>query len=97
MTLDKVIERVRNLKSGYDVSDEDIISYINEVEMEIISNVISNREGDNYIVGTYGNYLIDTDRDFDCLPLLHTTECMRFIVRHRLTGITKRPRDIRLI
>ena len=37
MTLDKVIERVRNLKSGYDVSDEDIISYINEAEMEIIN------------------------------------------------------------
>lgn len=30
MTIDKVIERVRKLKSGYDVSDEDIISYINE-------------------------------------------------------------------
>ena len=55
MTLDKVIERVRKFKSGYDVSDEDIISYINEAEMEIISNVISNREGDNEIVGTYGN------------------------------------------
>ena len=49
------------------MSDEDIISYINEVEMEIISNVISNREGDNCIVGTYGNYLIDTDRDFELL------------------------------
>ena len=61
MTIDKVIERVRKLKSGYDVSDEDIISYINEAEMEIISNVISNREGDNCIVGTYGNYLIDRD------------------------------------
>lgn len=67
MTLDKVIERVRKLKSGYDVSDEDIISYINEAEMEIISNVISNREGDNCIVGTYGNYQIDTDRDFELL------------------------------
>ena len=50
MTLDKVIERVRKFKSGYDVSDEDIISYINEAEMEIISNVISNREGVNCIV-----------------------------------------------
>lgn len=67
MTLDKVIERVRNLKSGYDVSDEDIIRYINEVEMEIISNVISNREGDNEIVGTYGNYQLDTDRGFELL------------------------------
>ena len=61
MTLDKVIERVRKIKSGYDVSDEDIIRYINEAEMEIISNVISNREGDNEIVGTYGNYQLDTD------------------------------------
>ena len=67
MTLDKVIGRVRNLKSGYDVSDEDIISYINEAEMEIISNVISNREGDNEIVGTYGNYKLDTDRGFELL------------------------------
>lgn len=67
MTLGKVIERVRNLKSGYDVSDEDIISYINEAEMEIISNVISNREGDNEIVGTYGNYQLDTDRGFELL------------------------------
>lgn len=67
MTLDKAIERVRNLKSGYDVSDEDIIRYINEAEMEIISNVISNREDDNKIVGTYGNYQLDTDRDFELL------------------------------
>lgn len=67
MTLDKVIERVRNLKSGYDVSDEDIIRYINEAEMEIIRNVISNREGDNEIVGTYGNYQLDTDRGFELL------------------------------
>lgn len=67
MTLDKAIERVRNLKSGYDVSDEDIIRYINEAEMEIIRNVISNREGDNEIVGTYGNYQLDTDRGFELL------------------------------
>lgn len=67
MTLDKAIERVRNLKSGYDVSDEDIIRYINEAEMEIISNVISNREDDNKIVGTYGNYQLDTDRGFELL------------------------------
>lgn len=67
MTLDKAIERVRKLKSGYDVSDENIISYINEAEMEIISNVISNREGDNEIVGTYGNYQLDTDRGFELL------------------------------
>lgn len=67
MTLEKVIGRVRNLKSGYDVSDEDIIRYINEVEMEIIGNVISNREGDNEIVGTYGNYQLDTDRGFELL------------------------------
>lgn len=67
MTLEKVIGRVRNLKSGYDVSDEDIIRYINEAEMEIISNVISNREGDNEIVGTYGNYQLDTDRGFELL------------------------------
>lgn len=67
MTLEKVIGRVRSLKSGYDVSDEDIIRYINEAEMEIISNVISNREGDNEIVGTYGNYQLDTDRGFELL------------------------------
>ena len=67
MTLEKVIGRVRSLKSGYDVSDEDIIRYINEVEMEIIGNVISNREGDNEIVGTYGNYQLDTDRGFELL------------------------------
>lgn len=67
MTLGKAIERVRNIKNGYDVSDEDIIRYINEVEMEIIGNVISNREGDNEIVGTYGNYQLDTDRGFELL------------------------------
>ena len=67
MTLEKVIGRVRSLKSGYDVSDDDIIRYINEAEMEIISNVISNREGDNEIVGTYGNYQLDTDRGFELL------------------------------
>lgn len=67
MTLGKAIERVRNIKNGYDVSDEDIIRYINEAEMEIIGNVISNREGDNEIVGTYGNYQLDTDRGFELL------------------------------
>lgn len=67
MTLEKVIGRVRSLKSGYDVSDEDIIRYINEAEMEIIGNIISNREGDNEIVGTYGNYQLDTDRGFELL------------------------------
>lgn len=67
MTLGKAIERVRNIKNGYDVSDEDIIRYINEVEMEIIGNVISNREGDNEIVGTYGNYQLDADRGFELL------------------------------
>ena len=83
MTLGKVIERVRNLKSGYDVSDEDIIRYINEAEMEIISNVISNREGDNEIVGTYGNYQLDTDRGFELLvPAPYETVYTRFIVRH---------------
>lgn len=34
-------------------------------EKSKLSNVYG--KGDNYIVGTYGNYLIDTDRDFELL------------------------------
>lgn len=67
MTIIEVIDRIRKIKNGYEISDEDIIRYINEVEMELINNVISNRERDNEIVAKFGNYKIDTDRTFELL------------------------------
>ena len=62
MTISEVIENVRRIKSGYEVSDEQIIADINRVEMNIIYNIVSGREGDNQIATTYGNYTLETDR-----------------------------------
>lgn len=67
MTISEVIENVRQLKNGYDVTDEQIISDINRVEMNIIYNIISGRQGDNELATTYGNYNLETDRDRELL------------------------------
>ena len=67
MTISEVIENVRQLKNGYDVTDEQIISDINRVEMNIIYNIISGRQGDNELATTYGNYNLETDRGRELL------------------------------
>ena len=50
MTISEVIENVRQLKNGYDVTDEQIIADINRVEMNIIYNIISGRQGDRELL-----------------------------------------------
>lgn len=67
MTISEVIENVRQLKNGYDVTDEQIIADINRVEMNIIYNIINGRQGDNELATTYGNYNLETDRDRELL------------------------------
>lgn len=62
MTIGKVIDRVRSLKKGYDISDEQIIYNINNVEMNIINTIISGREDDSRIEENYGGYNIESDR-----------------------------------
>lgn len=63
MNISQVIDNVKRLKSGYDISDEQIIADINRVEMNIIHNIVCGRYGDKEILENYGNYDIDTPRD----------------------------------
>lgn len=67
MTIQNVIDNVKHIKNCYEISEGKIIADINRVEMNIIYSVINGREGDNDIVGTYGNYDIDTDRNTNLL------------------------------
>ncbi len=67
MNISKVIENVRNIKTGYEVSDEQIISAINDVEMNIILNITNGRKDDKTISDEYGNYDINTDRSKELL------------------------------
>lgn len=63
MTIAQVIDNVRALKTGYDIDEEKLVRFINQVEMLIINDVVKNREGDNDIVSVYGNYDLTSDRD----------------------------------
>lgn len=63
VTIQRVIDSVRNKKIGYDISDEKIIEYINNVEMNLIIGVIGGREGDLKLSEEFGGYDINTDRD----------------------------------
>lgn len=63
MTIEQVIDNVKRLKQDYAVSDEQIISDINKVEMYIILNVAANRDGGNEIAKAFGNYNLQTDRE----------------------------------
>ena len=67
MNISKVIDNVKQIKSGYDISDEQIIADINRVEMNIILNIVSGRAGDTEIISNYGNYDITTDRSKELL------------------------------
>lgn len=67
MNISQVIDNVRNLKRGCDVSDEQIICDINRVEMNIIHNVVNGRVGDKEIIDNYGNYDIDTSRNTELI------------------------------
>lgn len=62
MTIDEVIENVRELKNGYDIKEENVIEDINRIEMNIMLNIVSGREGEKENIAEYGNYGIDTDR-----------------------------------
>lgn len=63
MNIAKVMERVRALKSGYDVSDEMIISYIDAAEQMILTDIVRGREGDQSVFVEYGGYDVNTDRE----------------------------------
>lgn len=63
MNIAKVMERVRALKSGYDVSDEMIISYIDAAEQMILTDIVRGREGDQSVFDEYGGYDVNTDRE----------------------------------
>lgn len=63
MNIAKVMERVRALKSGYDVSDEMIISYIDAAEQMILTDIVRGREGDQSVFDEYGDYDVNTDRE----------------------------------
>lgn len=63
MTISDVIERVRRLKSGYDIDDEQIISNINTVEMLLLHTVVEGRQGDTAMQQQYGGYDLTTARD----------------------------------
>ena len=63
MNIAKVMERVRALKSGYDVSDEMIISYIDAAEQMILTDIVRGREGDQSVFDEYGSYDVNTDRE----------------------------------
>lgn len=63
MNIAKVIERVRALKAGYDVSDEMIISYIDAAEQLILTDIVRGREGEQEIFADYGNYDVNSDRE----------------------------------
>lgn len=63
MNISQVIDNVKRLKSGYDISDEQIIADINRVEMNIIHNIVSGRVGDEEIIANFGNYDINTPSD----------------------------------
>ena len=67
MNISKVIDNVKQIKSGYDISEEQIIADINRVEMNIILNIVSGRAGDTEIMNSYGNYDIATDRSKELL------------------------------
>ena len=62
MTIDNVIERVKAIKQGYDFEEEEIIRYINDIEMMIINEIARGREGEEEISQGYGNYTAETDR-----------------------------------
>lgn len=67
MNIAKVMERVRAIKSGYDVSDEMIISYIDAAEQMILTDIVRGREGDQSVFDEYGGYDVNTDREKELL------------------------------
>lgn len=64
MILSKVIEQVRELKNGSEVSDERLRQMINTVEHMILTDIVSGREGDTELLEQYGG-VIDMESDGD--------------------------------
>lgn len=46
MTIDKVMDHVRKLKEGCEISDEALIEFINRVENQAVAEVMEGREGE---------------------------------------------------
>lgn len=67
MKIFEVIDNVKRLKKGCEITDEQIIADINKVEATIILNICKGREEGDYIESAYGNYDISTSRDEELL------------------------------
>lgn len=61
MNLSKALEQVKALKSGYDMSEEMMISYINTVEHMVLNEIVRGREGDDEIFNNY--FGVDKDSE----------------------------------
>lgn len=61
MNLSKVIEQVKALKSGYEISHETLVMYINTVEQMILHDIVSGREGDAEILATFSGVNDESD------------------------------------
>ena len=61
MILSKVIEQVRALKSGYEVSEEQLRRMINAAEMMILTNIVRDREGDAAVLEEYTGVDMDSE------------------------------------
>ena len=70
MTVDKVIEAIKAAKSGYEVSDEQLVRYIETTENMILSDIIRDREGDTEIKESFGGGIdLDNYRQHElCAP-----------------------------
>lgn len=63
MTIDKVLDKVRRNKGGYDVDEETLLSYISTVESMILTEIVCGREGDSAFIEEHGDGLDqETDR-----------------------------------
>ena len=63
MNIAGVIEEVKALKTGYDLTDEQIIRFINLCEGLIMHGIVSGREGDADILLRCNGYNLDSDRE----------------------------------
>ena len=61
MILSKVIEQVRALKSGYEVSEEQLRRMINVAEMMILTNIVRDREGAADVLEEYTGVDMDSE------------------------------------
>lgn len=67
MNIAKVKEHVRALKNGYEIKDEELISYINAVEQTILTTIVRGREGEEAELENFGGYDMETAQDKELL------------------------------